>query len=226
MSLLREVIRVILKEHARDLEMEPDMSVAAVKFRDMPNKRWFVSPHHDMWYYHVPRRGSTHELDIHELSETLDPCLRDLALSLNARGCRTLPSCQGHYHTPERLSRAYDALLFDASQIRDMGLELRDVETGEVVVFSDPGWDLPWTRERYMEIANGTDGKPEGYLAFVTNDPKMGQRVSAASRIEGVRCIRRPAQGGTEYEIRVYTGDPHTQCSAWARVESALLEDS
>ena len=127
MSLLREVIRVILKEYARDLEMEPDMSVAAVKFRDMPNKRWFVSPHYDMWYYHVPRRGSTHELDIHELSETLDPCLRDLALSLNARGCRTLPSCQGHYHTPERLSRAYDALLFDASQIRDMGLELRDV---------------------------------------------------------------------------------------------------
>ena len=163
-----------------------NISIEAVKYGDMPSKQWYMSPHHKQWYYHSSRKFPSENLSTKFLEATLDPSIRLLALGLNAMGYTTLPSCSGHYKDEKELMHAYDLLSNDAKIIRKYGLELCDVESGNILVHREPLWVLPWDRAGFIRAASGTEGKPEGYLGFVvprSEAYRVGKAIDKSTKI-------------------------------------------
>jgi len=205
------------------------VSVGVVKYRDMPSRQWYMSPHHKGWYYHTSRTTPSEDLSPKFLEATLDPPLRLLALGLNSLGYTTLPSCSGHYQDAEELNEVYDHLVRDAKIVRNEGLELTDVENGNTLVHQDTSWHLPWDRREFAARATGHDGKPEGYLAFEVpkkDGYKVGKAVNAAVGIvEGSRyeVIRKP--NNYVFELRVHTGKQKTQDRAWQDLGDSVMCD-
>lgn len=205
------------------------VSVGVVKYRDMPSKQWYMSPTHKSWYYHTPRTTPSEELSPQFLDATLDEPLRLLALGLNALGYTTLPSCSGHYMTPDLLNEAYDHLVADAKCIRNEGLELTDVETGNSLVHQDASWHLPWDRRAFAKLAAGHDGKPEGYLGFKV-PKKDGYKVGAAidkavKGSEGCRYEVKRTPSGYVFELRVHTGKQKTQDRSWEDLGDSVMSE-
>ena len=204
------------------------VSVKVVKYRDMPAKQWYMSPHHKSWYYHTPRTSPSEELSPQFLEATLDPPLRLLALGLNTLGYTTLPSCSGHYLDKDEVNEAYDNLLSDAKIVRNGGLELIDVESGNNLVHKDASWHLPWDRGTFWKLTSGTEGRPEGYLGFQV--PKsdgytVGKAVDAAVKeTKGARYEVKKNPAGYVFELRVYTGKPRSQDEAWQDLGSCVLQ--
>lgn len=203
------------------------VSVQSVKYRDMPSRQWYMSPHHKSWYYHTDRTSPSDELSPQFLEATLDPPLRLLALGLNALNYTTLPSCSGHYVSEDEASAAYDALLNDAKCVRNGGLELVDVENGNKLLHRDASWYLPWDRAGFSRAMCGADGKPEGYLGFLV--PKSqgytaGRAVDDAVREnDGCRYEVRRTPRGYVFELRVHTGKQKSQDRAWRDLGDSLM---
>jgi len=202
-------------------------SVGVVKYGDMPSKQWYMSPQHKAWYYHTPRTSPSEELTPKFLEATLDAPLRLLALGLNSLGYTTLPSCSGHYKSADELNEAYDALVDDARKIRKSGLELIDVETGNILTHHDESWHLPWDRREFAAAASGTDGRPEGYLGFCVpkNDGyKVGKAVDdAVSSTMGTRYETKRSPTGYVFELRVHTGKQKSQDDAWRDLGDSVM---
>lgn len=202
-------------------------SIEAVKYGDMPSKQWYVSPNHKAWYYHAPRTMPSEELIANFLEATLDPPLRLLALGLISKGYITLPSCSGHYKEEDELNEAYNSLVNDANVIRKSGLELRDVENGETSVLKDSSWCLPWDRSGFLKAAQGSDGKPEGYLGFVVPRAEayeMGKAIDdSMKKMKGCRYEVKRDPRGYVFELRVYTGKQKTQDRVWQDLGDSLM---
>ena len=207
--------------------MKPTVSIESVKYRDMPSRQWYMSPHHTDWYYHTERTMPSEELSPKFLEATLDPPLRLMALGLNSLGYTTLPSCGGHYKDEDELNEAYDHLVNDTKMIRKSGLELTDVENGNILTLKDPSWHLPWDRATFAKLASGTEGKPEGYLGF--NVPRAdGYKVGRAlhGAVEGNKGCRYEVKripNGYTFEVRVHTGKQRSQDRAWEGLGDDLI---
>jgi hypothetical protein len=203
------------------------VSVGVVKYGDMPSRQWYMSPHHEDWYYHTPRTTPSEDLSPKFLEATLDPPLRLLTLGLNSLGYTTLPSCSGHYKSEDELNEAYDHLVSDARMIRKSGLELTDVENGNILEVCDPAWYLPWDRGEFLRTAAGSGGKPEGYLGF--NVPrsdgyKVGSAVeSAVGDNKGCRYEVKRIPNGYIFELRVHTGKQKSQDAAWRDLGDSVM---
>ena len=203
------------------------ISIEAVKYGDMPKKQWYVSPNHNSWYYHSPRKQPSEELIPRFLEATLDQPLRLLALGLISQGYTTLPSCSGHYKDEDELNETYNNLVTDAHTIKKSGLELCDVENGEISILKDPSWYLPWDREGFFKAAQGTDGRPEGYLGFVVPKSEayeVGKAVDdSMKKIKGCRYEVKRDPRGYVFELRVHTGKQKTQDRVWQDLGDSLM---
>lgn len=216
---LRSLIRELLKAQSM---ITPSLEV--VKYEDMPNKQWYMSPHHKGWYYHVPRTEPSHP-KASILEPTLDPCLKELAVSLNSAGYATLPSCSGHYYSKKQCDKIYADLLKDAKEIQKDGLNLVDVESGNSFLFQDPLWTLPWNQEEFFSIASGTDSKPEGYIGFMVpeaSDELIKFFEYLTNKIPGTKFKISKQSPNVKCELRVYTGDPKSQCMTWKHIGNVI----
>lgn len=207
--------------------MKHEISITSVKYGDMPGKQWYASPNHTAWYYHTPRVMPSEELSPKFLEATLDKPLRLLALGLNSLGYTTLPSCSGHYKDVEELNEAYDHLVADARMIRKGGLELQDVENGNILELRDPTWNLPWDRAGFIKSAQGSNGKPEGYLGFVVprgDAYRVGKVVDGAVRdTKGCRYEVKRDPRGYVFELRAHTGKQKSQDRAWQDLGDSVM---
>jgi len=207
--------------------LNPKISIEVVKYRDMPDRQWYMSPHHTGWYYHAERTKPSNELSPQFLEATLDAPLRLLALGLLSLGYTTLPSCSGHYHSEEELEETYEKLVDDSRLIRGPGLELIDVECGDTLIHRDQRWYLPWDKRGFKEASRGSDGIPEGYLGFEV--PKrdgytVGKAVrDATRRVKGTRyeAVKKPH--GYVFELRACTGKQRSQDRAWEDLGDAIM---
>ena len=205
----------------------PRISVEAVKYRDMSDRRWFASPLHNEWYYHSGKDFPSGEHSPRFMEATLDPSLRLLALGILSLGYNVLPSCSGYYLTEDDVDEKYSRLLDDSRLIKGPGLHLQDVESGETVIHKDGGWHLPWDRRGFGAAVRGTDGVPEGYMGFEV--PKadgyvVGKSVrDATKRVKGTRyeTVRKPF--GYVFELRVCTGKQRSQDRAWEDLGDAIM---
>ena len=136
---------------------------------EMWKYEWWKSVFHDDWYYHTPREYLNSDFDRETLSSTLDPHLKPVAHLLWDWGFQTGPSCQGFHNEDSNHQKAddgYDSLLADADLIRNEGLVLVNVETGEEAVFRLPSYKLPWSRKWFL-YQSGISRDIKGYLPFI-----------------------------------------------------------
>ena len=111
---------------------------------------WLLSPNRPDWYYFLKKRNHNSIRDKRFLS-SVDRPLRKLVRFLHTRGIKTTPSCSGHHIRERSLEKIYDALEKDSQEIRSIGLNLKDVETGQIYFYNDKKYQLPWSREEFVE---------------------------------------------------------------------------
>jgi len=186
-----------------------------VPVRRMSEKSWYKSPHHTEWYYHTPRNDARGSDDYDQLENTLDPCMSSLVEIFHDLNVETLPSCQGHYHTPRDIVRKYANLLRDAEDIRGSGLELECVETGEKFIHQDSDWELPWSLEGFVKKTQ--EDSKEGFLGIKES---LSDRLInlLESAIPGLRIEIEPESTN----FLIHTGEPETQCKSWQQLEDIL----
>jgi hypothetical protein len=193
-------------------------SVSPVKFPSMPSKSWFESEDHRKWYYHKPKLESEDPVSPEVLNKSLDPCLKTLVSDLLKMGCKTFPSCQGHFHDAEHYENVFDKLFEDSKKIRGKGLNLKNVETGEVLIFQNKNWQLPWQKEDF--VSNMLDNEDhEGYLAFTAPDLRLLQHFNDKN---GIRCSVKPQSKDFKFEIRVKGENEKDQCAIWKKIAASI----
>lgn len=213
-------MKTLLRQLIRDLIKQSSPSIEVVKYKDMPSRDWYYSPHHTDWYYHVPRSFPPNPSP-KILDATLDDCLKPLATILNEKGFVTHPSCQGHYRSPRFFNRVYNNLMLDAGEIRKKGLQLINCETGETFHHQDSKWELPWDKATFASIAGGTNNIPEGYLSFSLPSGSYPLAAKLASLVNATSGCR-SGYDDKSFTIRVYTGNPRSQCKTWSRLTDVL----
>ena len=110
---------------------------------------WLLSPSRPHWYYFM-KKATPHEVSNNDFLESVDKPLRELVKFLHHKGIKTTPSCAGHHKSEKNFEKIYDALKSDKSHIRNGGLKLKDIETGEFYLYCDKKYVLPWNRETFL----------------------------------------------------------------------------
>ena len=120
-----------------------------IPHEDFHTGRWLLPVKRPGWYYFMKSNGH-HEVQNRNFLPSVDKPLRELVTWLHKRGIKTTPSCAGHVFSKEELDAVYDDLEKDAVDIVNSGLELKDIESGEVYLLCDPAYRLPWTRREFL----------------------------------------------------------------------------
>lgn len=148
-----------------------------VSSSDMAGRCWYKpsvprawsAPDDPVWYYHGPRLGPS-SLVPDALIDTVDPELREIVSLMHQFGIATTPSCQGHHHTYDTYSRLWHVIVSDGLDICDNGLPVIDVESGQVSLFRNKKYKLPWPGFDvfYVDVSSK---QAVGYLGFYLSDP-------------------------------------------------------
>ena len=114
--------------------------------KEMFKYKWFKPQNHSKWFYYQPLNLSEpiKIQDSSQIYKTIDPILRDLFLLVTLKGYKTLPSCQGHFHTSEEIKQKYKAITKDLEDIRNDGLVLHGIENKENLIFKDKNYSSAW----------------------------------------------------------------------------------
>jgi len=125
--------------------------------------RWLLPVARPGWYY-FQQRKSNHVVQNRNFLQSVDKPLRKLVRWMQNRGIRTTPSCAGHVLSPLELEKVYAGLELDAADIVSSGLELKDIETGELILYKDPNYTLPWSQQQFLNEVS--EYQKKGVLGF------------------------------------------------------------
>src|SRR5690242_20563429 len=81
------------------------------------------------WYYFMKMKNEN-DIKNKDFLDSVDAPLKELVSFLHQRGLKTTPSCSGHHKSAKNFEKIYDVLEKDKEEIRNEGLELKDIETG------------------------------------------------------------------------------------------------
>jgi hypothetical protein len=109
---------------------------------------WLISVMRPAWYYFREGNNMNRITNPHFM-KSVDGALKPIVRFLHKNGIKTTPSCAGHHRGEKNYDHIYDALKADEKEIRGDGLLLRDVETGEKLLFKNAEYKLPWTRRQF-----------------------------------------------------------------------------
>jgi len=112
--------------------------------------RWLHSAKKKGWYYFM-REENFNSIANRYFIKSLDWQLRELVSFLHAKNIKTTPSCAGHYIPKRLLEYIYIGLEAERDQILDNGLRMKDVESGEKILFRDKNYSLPWNKKDFIE---------------------------------------------------------------------------
>jgi len=137
--------------------------------RTMTEKDWYRPLDHYDYYYHVPKKNNIINTD--KLLDSIDKDIYEIVRIAHEKGLSTNSSCQGHFFTIEELKQKYKKAKEDEKQIRDNGLILENVETGEHIIWQQSDYKFPYTQTKYIEIMRK---KPRGYLPIYLHEKTCG----------------------------------------------------
>jgi hypothetical protein len=194
------------------------LSANLLPHREWAISRWFYA--NPIWYYH--RRSLVHEIrPAGRFYQLIDPDLRDVCRLLNDAGARTTPSCQGHCYPRERFQQIWDELGREEPLIRGEGLEVKDCENDEALLFRQKDYRIPW-RSFDDFYRNAAAHQNVGYLGILIPDdrPDLAERFRLTGYSTPAARLRLNEQigallGGTLFEIRVETMDPKIRVAEW-----------
>src|SRR5204862_7330019 len=89
---------------------------------------WLQPVNRPSWYYFMKMK-STNDIKNEDFMESVDAPLKELVSFLYQRDIKTTPSCSGHHKSEMNFEEIYDALEKDKEEIRNNGLQLKDIET-------------------------------------------------------------------------------------------------
>lgn len=114
--------------------------------------RWLL-PSEGTWYYKLKDLRPCAIPKNRGFAQTLDPELKDLVGFLHSKKIPTTPSCSGHFSSDEKWAEVFDSLQDQASIIRANGLDMSDPEDGQKFNLKNPDYQLPWTKNAFVERA-------------------------------------------------------------------------
>lgn len=113
---------------------------------------WLLPIARPDWYY-FSKAHNTNTIANDKFLNSVDKPIRHLVRWLQKRGIKTTPSCSGHHMAERSLESIYEDLKKDAREIRNGGLQLKDIESGKTILFQNPHYSLPWTRSDFLRKA-------------------------------------------------------------------------
>jgi hypothetical protein len=119
---------------------------------------WLLSEKRPGWYYFMKKKNN-HLIHNDQFMESVDPPLRDLVEFLHQRNITTTPSCSGHYKSERNFAKLWDDLKADEADVRQDALVMKEIESGERFRFRDPAYQLPWTKETFIDRARNYQQK-------------------------------------------------------------------
>ncbi|MEW6468893.1 MAG: hypothetical protein AB1458_08215 [Bacteroidota bacterium] len=129
----------------------PNITPDFIPHEEFHKGNWLFSSARPYWYYF--RRGKRNKaITYGNFLKSVDKPLRNLVRFLHGKGLATTPSCSGHCWSERDFNRIYEALERDSRDIRNGGLSLVDIETGERLRYRNKRYDLPWTRARFRRL--------------------------------------------------------------------------
>ncbi len=111
---------------------------------------WLQSVKRPSWYYFMKMKN-TNDISNEDFPGSVDAPLKELVSFLHQLGIKTTPSCSGHHRSEKNFEKIYDALEKDEEEIRNEGLELKDIETGEIYSYKNERYILPWKRKYFLD---------------------------------------------------------------------------
>lgn len=143
--------------------------------------KWYHPQGENHWYYYQPRLQPILNQNNKEIYDTLDPELKRIFALVVNKGYKTLPSCQGHFHTTQDILKKYYNVLNNLIKIKTDGLVLVDTETGKETLFQDRNYHKPWKNfEEFLHntqtvMQNGYFGilNPKGIKPFQNDSIKI-----------------------------------------------------
>jgi hypothetical protein len=126
------------------------ISPALIPHKEFHNGIWLRSSNGKGWYYFVKKKSSN-TIANKKFMQSVDIPLRELVQLLHSKEIKTTPSCSGHCFKKPVLKDIYKSIESDGHLIRQGGIELKDVETGEKFFFSDEEYTLPWNKSEFVD---------------------------------------------------------------------------
>ncbi|MBA3704900.1 MAG: hypothetical protein H0W84_03065 [Bacteroidetes bacterium] len=83
--------------------------------------------------------------------ESVDASLKELINFLHSNGIKTTPSCAGHNENEKYFEKIFDTLEKDKEEIRNCGLQLKDIQSGEIYLFENKEYMLPWIKKDFLQ---------------------------------------------------------------------------
>jgi hypothetical protein len=114
---------------------------------------WLRSSGQAGWYYFVKKRNRNVITSKNFLASVDEP-LRELVNFLHKKGIRTTPSCAGHFLNEKDIEKVYRSLIRDGLKIRNGGLKLKDMQTGEEYCYREKTYTLPWNKTDFTKRLN------------------------------------------------------------------------
>lgn len=149
---------------------------------------WLQSAERPSWYY-FSKKINPNIITNKDFMQSVDEPLKEIVQFLHAHGVKTTPSCSGHHFNRDKFERIYEELVQDAYLIRNAGLTMRDIETGELHLYKSKTYALPWTKSEFLERIQNYQGK--GVLGLHTGNRKKFRQELLSSTIENVRIMER-----------------------------------
>jgi hypothetical protein len=143
---------------------------------------WLQSVKRPGWYYFLEKENDN-VITNGDFAESVDPPLRELVRFLHGRGIRTTPSCAGHHKSEGNFETIFDQLEQDKADIRNGGLELKDVESGDRFVYREKNYSLPWSRKTFIDRI--LDYQSNGVIGIRAGEREKEQLLQI--RLPGVR---------------------------------------
>ena len=111
--------------------------------------RWLYACKNPTWYYFI-KREHAHAVTNKKFLSSVDEPIREFVRFLHGKNILTTPSCSGHNKSVKEFENIYSSLKEDKKKIKQKGLLLLDIETGEPHLFQDASYRLPWSRSEFI----------------------------------------------------------------------------
>lgn len=105
---------------------------------------WFAPSDHQDWYYYAPRKNISFDKNSEFIYKTLDNNLKDIFFITSKKGYTTLPSCEGHFHTPQIIKNKYNSIIKDFVKITTGSFLLKEIESNKNYKYFNKNYELPW----------------------------------------------------------------------------------
>ena len=131
---------------------EIKLSNNLVPHKDFHKGYWYKSPNLNWYYFKEEKRVNQLPSD-NTFIKSVDKALQPLTKFLHSNNIITTPSCSGHIYSEEYFNDVFDKLEKDSYIIKDKGLKVKNIETGEEFLFIDKNYKLPYTKEEFINSA-------------------------------------------------------------------------